>query len=121
MTNVVRLEVLHELINKVVNDESQVKLLLFISNIPEDVLDTILTEGVALQCAGGLMVEHTSLQPSIDHLDGTIDSVMSIIRKVVTRDVTSYQPRALRIQDIRMTWSISKVSFQAARITNQST
>ncbi len=33
---------------------------------------------VLVQCAGGLMIEHPLLQPYIDHIEGTVDSVMGL-------------------------------------------
>eukprot|EP01039_Chlorochromonas_danica_P000581 gene581-626_t len=46
--------------------------------IPEEVVDRLLSDGQALHCAGGLMVEHPLLQPYIKRIDGTMDSVMGL-------------------------------------------
>lgn len=46
--------------------------------IPDEIIDQIVAEGVCVQCAGGLMVEHELLQPYISHIDGTVDSVMGL-------------------------------------------
>lgn len=46
--------------------------------IPCDVIEMILKEGVALNCAGGLMVEHPLLQPYIANIEGTRDSLMGL-------------------------------------------
>lgn len=47
-------------------------------SIPDEIIDQIIAEGVCVQCAGGLMVEHELLQPYISHVDGTVDSVMGL-------------------------------------------
>lgn len=46
--------------------------------IPEEVVDRLLSDGQALHCAGGLMIEHPLLQPYIKRIDGTMDSVMGL-------------------------------------------
>lgn len=51
---------------------------IYFKEIPSDVIDQIVTEGEAVNCAGGLMVEHPLLQPFIDRIDGTVDSVMGL-------------------------------------------
>lgn len=47
-------------------------------SIPDEIIDRIIAEGICLQCAGSLMVEHELLQPYISHIDGTVDSVMGL-------------------------------------------
>ena len=48
--------------------------------IPEEVIESIMKESgdLVVQCAGGLMVEHPLLEPYLDHIDGTVDSVMGL-------------------------------------------
>lgn len=36
-----------------------------------------------LQCAGGLMVEHSLVQPFVTNIEGTIDSVMGLSKPLV--------------------------------------
>lgn len=43
------------------------------------------SEGIVLQCAGGLMVEHVLIQPYITKIDGTIDSVMGLSKSLVDK------------------------------------
>jgi len=36
-----------------------------------------------LQCAGGLMIEHPALQPYVERVDGTLDSVMGLSTRLL--------------------------------------
>eukprot|EP00981_Chlorochromonas_danica_P010410 scaffold3216_cov177-Ochromonas_danica.AAC.2 len=56
----------------------QVVATIHFDQIPEEVVDRLLSDGQALHCAGGLMVEHPLLQPYIKRIDGTMDSVMGL-------------------------------------------
>lgn len=47
-------------------------------SIPKEVIDAIIEEGEVLYCAGGLMVEHPLLQPYIEKLQGTQQSLMGL-------------------------------------------
>eukprot|EP01031_Cornospumella_fuschlensis_P029558 gene29558-35677_t len=51
---------------------------IYFRRIPEQVIDRIMAEGMAVNCAGGLMVEHPLLQPYIERIEGTVDSVMGL-------------------------------------------
>ncbi|RYH28798.1 Maf-like protein [archaeon] len=51
---------------------------IYFRRIPEQVIDCIMAEGQAVHCAGGLMVEHPLLQPYIERIEGTVDSVMGL-------------------------------------------
>lgn len=51
---------------------------IFFKTIPNDVIEKILDEGEVIHCAGGLMVEHPLLQPYLDRIEGTEDSVMGL-------------------------------------------
>ena len=53
------------------------------SNIPDSVIDDLITEGTCLQCAGGLMVEHPLLVPLTLSIDGTMDGLMGLNKKVL--------------------------------------
>jgi septum formation protein len=46
--------------------------------LPSSVVDTLLSEGDVLSCAGGLMVEHHLIQPYITSIEGTEDSLMGL-------------------------------------------
>lgn len=54
------------------------------SNIPDATIDALIQEGTCLQCAGGLMVEHDLLVPLILRMDGSIDGLMGLNKKVLT-------------------------------------
>ena len=48
------------------------------SPIPDDVVDQLLEEGDVYYCAGGLMVEHPLVQPYVQRMDGSMDSIMGL-------------------------------------------
>ncbi len=50
----------------------------YFKNIPDSVIDQIVSEGNALHCAGGLMVEHPALQPHIESIEGSVEGVMGM-------------------------------------------
>lgn len=45
---------------------------------PSDVIDRLIAEGEVLFCAGGLMVEHPLIQPFIERIEGTQESLMGL-------------------------------------------
>lgn len=51
---------------------------IYFGDIPESVVDALVTEGEVLQCAGGLMVEHALVQPHVARIEGSMDSVMGL-------------------------------------------
>jgi septum formation protein len=55
------------------------------NSIPQLVIDSIVSEGTCLHCAGGLMAEHELLQPYISHIDGTVDSIMGLSCELLER------------------------------------
>eukprot|EP00743_Colponemidia_sp_Colp-15_P004779 GILK01005147.1.p1 GENE.GILK01005147.1~~GILK01005147.1.p1 ORF type:complete len:203 (-),score=29.14 GILK01005147.1:103-630(-) len=46
--------------------------------IPEDVIAQVIAKGEVMYCAGGFMVEEPLLQPYIERVDGTIDSIQGL-------------------------------------------
>ena len=44
-----------------------------------------LKEGECFHCAGALMVEHPKMHPLVTRLDGSMDSIMGLSKKVVGR------------------------------------
>ncbi|CAM9175705.1 unnamed protein product [Discosporangium mesarthrocarpum] len=58
---------------------------IFFAEIPDDVVTKLCEEGMVLQCAGGLMVEHELVQPYLKEIQGTIDSVMGLSKPLVLR------------------------------------
>jgi septum formation protein len=58
----------------------------FKEDIPDDLVDKLLEDDAPLlSCAGGLMVEHELVKASIDHIDGTEDSVMGLSKALLTK------------------------------------
>lgn len=49
-----------------------------VAPLPTDVVEQLLVEGDVYGCAGGIMVEHPLVQPHVNHLRGTIDSVLGL-------------------------------------------
>ncbi|CAH9084008.1 unnamed protein product [Cuscuta europaea] len=54
------------------------KVEIYFHEIPEDVMDKLIEEGVLLYVAGGLLIEHPLLQPYVHQVAGAIDSVMGL-------------------------------------------
>jgi len=50
--------------------------------IPDDIIDILLEEGMVLNCAGGLMIEHPLVQPFIERVEGDLDSVMGLSKRL---------------------------------------
>lgn len=53
--------------------------------IPDDIIDVLLEEGLVLHCAGGLMIEHPLVQPFITKIEGDEDSVMGLSSRLTKR------------------------------------
>uniref|UniRef100_A0A6V1TL15 Maf-like protein n=1 Tax=Heterosigma akashiwo TaxID=2829 RepID=A0A6V1TL15_HETAK len=49
---------------------------------PPEVVDRLLADEMTLHCAGGLMVEHELVQPYLEGIDGTVDSVMGLSKRL---------------------------------------
>jgi septum formation protein len=48
-------------------------------------VDALIAEGEVFWCAGGLMVEHSLVQPHVTRMDGSLDSVMGLDKRLVLR------------------------------------
>ena len=48
-------------------------------------LSELLADPFLLKCAGGLMVEHPLIQPYLEKIEGTQDSVMGLSKALVLR------------------------------------
>ncbi|KAI4374983.1 hypothetical protein MLD38_012909 [Melastoma candidum] len=46
--------------------------------IPGEVIETLIMEGIVLKSAGGLIIEHPSIVPYVKRVAGTTDSVMGL-------------------------------------------
>ena len=53
--------------------------------IPAATVDALVAEGDIFYCAGGLMVEHSLVQPHVQRMEGSMDSVMGLCKASVTR------------------------------------
>lgn len=60
---------------------------IYFKKIPDDIVEKILEEEDCMHCAGGLMVEHPLLQPYIDRIDGTIESVMGLSLELLNNTI----------------------------------
>ena len=58
---------------------------IYFSPFPEEVLSELLADPFLLKCAGGLMVEHPLIQPYLEKIEGTQDSVMGLSKALVLR------------------------------------
>ena len=47
------------------------------------VMQKLIDEGEIFYCAGGLMIEHPLIQPYIDRIEGTLDSIMGLSKSLV--------------------------------------
>jgi septum formation protein len=45
---------------------------------PESTIDDLIADGAILESAGAFLIEHPLIQPYIDHIEGTRDSVMGL-------------------------------------------
>ncbi|KAI8542464.1 hypothetical protein RHMOL_Rhmol08G0139600 [Rhododendron molle] len=50
----------------------------YFHDIPDEVIDSLVEEGVMLNVAGGLMLEHPLTLPFVDTVVGTVDCVMGL-------------------------------------------
>ncbi|ONH96836.1 hypothetical protein PRUPE_7G155200 [Prunus persica] len=46
--------------------------------IPEEIIDSLIEEGITLDVAGGLMLEHPLISPFVEAVVGTTDTVMGL-------------------------------------------
>ncbi|XP_021908010.1 maf-like protein DDB_G0281937 isoform X3 [Carica papaya] len=52
----------------------------YFHDIPEEVIDNMIEEGISLNVAGGLMLEHPLTLPFVDTVVGTADTVMGLTK-----------------------------------------
>ncbi|KAL4423798.1 hypothetical protein ABPG75_001099 [Micractinium tetrahymenae] len=53
--------------------------------ISQESVDKLVAEGEVFWCAGGLMVEHSLVQPHVTRMDGALDSVMGLDKRLLLR------------------------------------
>ncbi|CAI9110769.1 OLC1v1010847C2 [Oldenlandia corymbosa var. corymbosa] len=57
----------------------------YFHEIPEEVIDSLIEEGIILNVAGGLMLEHPLTLPFVDTVVGTADSVMGLSKSLTEK------------------------------------
>ncbi|KAG5623498.1 hypothetical protein H5410_008716 [Solanum commersonii] len=57
----------------------------YFHDIPDEIIDSLIEEGIILNVAGGLMLEHPLTLPFVDTLIGTADSVMGLPRSLTEK------------------------------------
>ncbi|XP_026435949.1 maf-like protein DDB_G0281937 isoform X4 [Papaver somniferum] len=55
----------------------------YFHDIPDEVIDNLIEEGIVLHVAGGLMLEHPLIWPFVETVMGTTDSVMGLSKALV--------------------------------------
>ncbi len=56
---------------------------IYFNQIPNDVIESLIREGMVYNCAGGLIIEHPLVQPCINRIEGRMDSVMGLSIELV--------------------------------------
>lgn len=59
------------------------------SEIPDSVIDAVISEGLVFRCAGGLMIENPLVEPLITSIEGTTDSVMGLPKLLVVEGLVA--------------------------------
>ncbi|KAL7101818.1 hypothetical protein ACP275_08G078600 [Erythranthe tilingii] len=54
-------------------------------DIPDEVIDSLIEEGITFNVAGGLMLEHPLILPLVDTLVGTVDCVMGLSKTLMEK------------------------------------
>ncbi|KAJ0901594.1 putative maf-like protein [Helianthus annuus] len=72
----------------------------YFHDIPEEVIDRLIDDGVTLNVAGGLMLEHPLTAPFVDTVIGTPDGVMGLSKSLTQKLLEESLPvLAARVQD----------------------
>uniref|UniRef100_A0A2P2KVK0 Maf-like protein DDB_G0281937 isoform X3 n=1 Tax=Rhizophora mucronata TaxID=61149 RepID=A0A2P2KVK0_RHIMU len=58
---------------------------IFFHEIPDDVIEKLIAEGIVLKAAGGLIIEHPLILPYVKEVVGTTDSVMGLPKAVTEK------------------------------------
>lgn len=53
--------------------------------IPEEIIDSLIEEGITLNVAGGLMLEHPLISPFVEAVIGTSDTVMGLPKELTEK------------------------------------
>ncbi|GKB79348.1 Maf-like protein isoform X1 [Tanacetum coccineum] len=60
-------------------------LLVYFHDIPDEIIDKLVDDGVTLNVAGGLMLEHPLTAPFVDTVIGTADGVMGLSKSLTEK------------------------------------
>jgi septum formation protein len=58
---------------------------IYLRPLPTETVEALIAEGEIFYCAGGLMIENPLVQPHINRVEGTLDSVMGLSKELVLR------------------------------------
>ncbi|MED6119102.1 hypothetical protein PIB30_008614 [Stylosanthes scabra] len=58
---------------------------IYFNEIPDEIIEKLVDEGVTLNVAGGLLIEHPSILPFVREVVGTTDSVMGLPKAVTEK------------------------------------
>lgn len=58
---------------------------IYLRPLPQETVEALISEGGIFYCAGGLMIENPLVEPHIDRVEGTLDSVMGLSKELVQR------------------------------------
>ena len=61
------------------------KVEIYFHDIPDQVIDKLIEEGIVLYAAGGLIIEHPLILPCIKEVVGSTDSVMGLPKALTER------------------------------------
>ncbi|XP_050216549.1 uncharacterized protein LOC126667589 [Mercurialis annua] len=57
----------------------------YFREIPEDVIDTLIEDGITFNVAGGLMLEHPLISPCVEKVVGSTDTVMGLSKALTEK------------------------------------
>ncbi len=58
---------------------------IYFKPLPQDIIEKLITKGEVFHCAGGFRSEDPLVQPYIEKIDGTIDSLMGLPKELTKR------------------------------------
>ena len=63
------------------------------TRFPQDVAQQLVKDGKVMWCAGALMIEHPLVQPLIDRMEGTPDSIMGLSKALTMQLISEMAQR----------------------------
>lgn len=58
---------------------------IYFNEIPDEIIEKLVDEGITLNVAGGLIIEHPSILPFVKEVVGTTDSVMGLPKSLTEK------------------------------------